>query len=254
VRARSRLALWLCASLLGCAAAPRTPEDLAAAAIAARGGPLPRFARSSELTVHAGFEGVWRWELVYAVPSRLELQLRTAAETQTLVSDGTTLRTYLGGGLVSSEPAHGSGVAALVSFVALSNLDVLADPTQVRTEAAGGPELPAGAVRGLHAELRDLSSCDLRAASPRCAPDGLPGARFSLGFDRDLRLVWLAGPVSVPGLGDGSLDARFEDFRRVGRWWLPFAIHYRFRGAPLVDEAIETWRTEGVPLPGTAYQ
>jgi hypothetical protein len=231
------LASWLCASLLGCATVPRTPEDLAAAAIAARGGPLPRFARSSELTVHAGFEGVWRWELSYALPSRLELQLRTSAETQTLVSDGATLRTYLGGGLVSSEPAHGSAVAALVSFVALSNLDVLADPAQVRTEEASVPELPRGAVRGLHAELRDL-----------------PGARFALGFDRDLRLVWLAGPVSVPGLGDGWLDARFEDFRRVGRWWLPFAIHYRFRGAPLVDEAIESWRTQDVPLPGSIYQ
>ena len=202
--------------------------------MAARGGPLPRFARSSELTVHTGFPGVWHWDLAYAVPSRLELQLRTAAETQTLVSDGETLRTYLGGGLVSSEPAHGSGVAALVSFVALSNLDVLADPTQVRTEEAGASELPPGAVRGLSAELRDL-----------------PGARFALGFDRDLRLVGLAGPVSVPGLGAGPLEARFEDYRRVGRWWLPFAIHYRFRGAPLVDEAIESWRTQDVPLPGS---
>ena len=222
--------------LLGCAA-PRAPEDLVAAAIAARGGPLPRFSRSSELTVHAGFAGVWEWRLDYAVPSRLELQLRTSAETQTLVSDGETLRTYLGGGLVSSEPAHGSGVAGLVSFVALANLDVLADPAQVRTEEGLAPEHPAGAVRALHAELRDL-----------------PGAVFALGFDRDLRLISLAGPVSVPGLGDGQLEARFEDFRRVGRWWLPFAIHYRFRGAPLVDEVIESWRTQDVPLPGSSYQ
>jgi hypothetical protein len=217
--------------MVGCSTTQRTPGDLVAAAIAARGGPLPRFARSSELTVHAGFEGVWRWELAYAVPAHLELQLRTSAETQTLVSDGETLRTYLGGGLVSSEPAHGSGVAALVSFVALSDLDVLQDATQVRTEEIGATDLPDGAVRGLRAEL--------------------PGARFVLGFDRDLRLVWLAGPVSVPGLGDGPLDARFEDFRRVGRWWLPFSIHYRFRGAPLVDEAIESWRTQDVPLPGS---
>jgi len=248
---RRALAWWLCASLLACAAPPRTPGDLAAAAIAARGGPLPSFARSSELTVHAGFPGVWRWELAYAVPSRLELRLRTSAETQTLVSDGVTLRTYLGDGLVSSEPAHGSGVAALVSFVALSNLDVLADASQVRTEDAGATELPSGAVRGLRAWLRDFSSCDLRSASPRCALDGLPGGPFTLGFDSKLRLVGLAGPVAVPGLGDGPLEARFEDFRRVGHWWLPFAIHYRFRGAPLVDESVDAWRTD-VELPGSS--
>jgi len=215
---------------------PRTPDDLAAAAIAARGGLLPRFARSSELTVHAGFPGVWRWEMTYAVPSRLELRLRTSAETQTLVSDGVSLRTYLGGGLVSSELAHGSGVAGLVSFVALSDLDVLADPTQVRIELAGAGELPAGAVRGLRVWLRDLGE-----------------EPFTLGFDAKLQLVGLAGPVSVPGLGDGVLEARFEDFRRVGRWWLPFAIHYRFRGAALVDEAIEAWRTQDVAAPGAAY-
>jgi len=206
---------------------PRTPDDLVAAAIAARGGPLPRFERSSELTVHAGFAGVWHWDLGYAVPSSLELRLRTSAETQTLVSDGVSLRTYLGNTLVSSEPAHGSAVAALVSFVALSDLDVLADPTQVRTELADAGELPAGALRGLRVWLRDLGE-----------------EPFTLGFDAKLRLVGLVGPVSVPGLGDGVLEARFEDFRRVGRWWLPFAIHYRFRGAPLVDEAIEAWRTE----------
>ena len=229
------LALWLCAGLVGCAT-HRAPDDLAAAAIEARGGPLPRFERSSVLTVHAGFQGVWQWDLVYAAPSSLELRLRTSAETQTLVSDGVTLRTYLGSGLVSSEPAHGSEVAALVSFVALSNLDGLDDPTQVRTQALRSDEVPAGAVRGLRAWLAER-----------------PDEPFVLGFDAEPRLVQLAGPVSVPGLGDGPLEARFEDFRRVGRWWLPFAIHYRFRGAPLVDEAVESWRTQDVPLPGSGY-
>jgi hypothetical protein len=218
------LAFAACLAVAGCAGLG-LPADLPSAALAARGGFLTRFARSSDLQVYAGFQGAWQWELGFEVPERLRLTLETSAETQTLVSDGTWLRTYVGSALVSQEPARGSSVASLVAFVALSNLDVLLDPARARAEPLDAHALPTSAVQGLHVRLLDGS-----------------GAAFSLGFDPQPRLVWLAGPVSVPGLGEGWLEARFEDFRSVGRYELPFAIHYRFRGAPLLDERVREWR------------
>lgn len=218
------LALWLAGA--GCAGlAP--PKDLASAALAARGGPLPRFSRASQLEVYAGYPGAWEWELEFEVPERLHLTLVTAAESHTLVSDGEWVQSYVGGAQVSREPAHGSGLAALVSFVALSNLDALADPDRAAWQALSAAELPAGAAHGLRARLPATSD-----------------ASFELGFDAALRLVSLVGPVSIPGIGDGVLEARFEDFRRVERLWLPFAIHYRFRGAPLCDERVQDWRVD----------
>ena len=92
---------------------------------------------------------------------------------------------------------------------------------------------------------RTLAAADLpegeahgAAAWFRTAPE----VQFRLGFDGDWQLVSLAGPVSIPGLGDGVLEAQFQDYRRVERWRLPFAIHYRFRGAALLDERVQAWR------------
>lgn len=221
------LAPWL--AVAGCAGLAPS-RDLVAAALAARGGPLPRFARSADLEVYAGFPGAWRWEVGYEVPERLRVTLETSAETQTLVSDGSFVRTYVGSGLVSQEPAHASGVAALVSFVALSDLDVLDERGRATWQPLAAALLPAGAAQGLRARL---------AATP--------DADFELGFDAALRLVRLAGPVTIPGIGDGVLEAHFEDFREVEGLWLPFAIHYRFRGAPLLDERVREWRVGAAP-------
>jgi hypothetical protein len=215
-------------AILGCAgAAPR--EHLAAAAVAARGGPLLRFERSSDLDVHAGFPGAWQWEIGFEAPERVRITIETASETQTLASDGTWLRTYLGTALVSQEPARGSSVGGLLTFVELSTLDVLLDRERVRTDPLHG-SAPAGIAHALRVQRLDGS-----------------GAELALGFDAELRLVWLAGPASVPGLGEGRLEARFDDFRRVGRYLLPFAVHYRFRDAPLLDERVRAWRIGDLP-------
>lgn len=182
-----------------------------------------RFERSSDLEVHAGFPGAWQWEIAFEA-ERLQITIETAAETQTLVSDGTWLRTYLGTALVSQEPARGSSVGALLTFVELSSLDVLLDPERVRTDPVR-VHAPAEVAHALRVRWLDGSRAEL-----------------ALGFDAELRLVWLAGPASVPGLGEGRLEARFDDFRRVGRYLLPFAIRYRFRDAPLLDEHVRAWR------------
>lgn len=210
------------AGLVACGCALLAPPgDLVSAALAARGGPLPGFRRESALRVIEGFPGAWRWEIAFHVPEQLRVTLHTDAEDQMLSSDGTVVRTWVGGAQVSEEPAAGSGARSLARFVALSNLDALADAERVAWQELDAAQRPAGASRALRAHFRDA-----------------PLASSRLGFDERLRLVFADGPVSIPGLGDGTLEARYGDYRRVGRWWLPFAIDYRFRGAPLLEERV----------------
>ena len=192
------------------------------AALAARGAALPHFTRDSELRVHEGFQGVWHWQLGFALPERLHVVLKTAAEDQTLISDGERVRSFVGGALISEDPASGSDVAALARFVALVNLDVLAD-----TERVEWQEL---APRSLSARFR-----------------AHPDESLRLSFDTEMRLALAEGPAAIPGLGTGFLRARFDDYRRVAGRWLPFEVRYEFRGAPLLDERVSEWRPEDAP-------
>lgn len=220
------VALAIASLAAGCARlAP--PKDLASAAIAERGGAVPAFVRESDLRAYEGFQGAWSWQLAYARPEHLSVALHTAAEDQRLESDGKTVRTYVGTALVSTEPARTSPVAALARFVALTSLDVLLDPERVTWQELPEPERPAGSARALRAGFRDA-----------------PGHALTLGFDADARLTVADGIVAVPGLGDGPIEARYADYRRVGGRWLPFEIRYRFRGAPLLDERVRSWKLD----------
>lgn len=196
-------------------------------AIAARGGPLLHFARDADLRVYEGFQGAWHWQLAFALPERLRVVLQTAAEDQTVISDGEQVRSFVGGAAVSSEPARGSAIAGLARFVALTNLDVLADATRVTWQELPAAERPPGSARALRAGFRS---------------DPQPSVR--IGFDAALRVVVAEGDVSIPGLGAGLLEARFADYRRVGGRWLPFEIAYRFRAARLLDERVTEWRPD----------
>jgi hypothetical protein len=221
---RSILAVALFA--LACAR-PGPPQDLVSAALAARGDPLPRFSRDSELRVYEGFEGAWRWQLAFAVPERLRMVLKTTAEDQVTTSDGARVKSYLGNALVTDEPAEGSGIPSLARFTALVNLDVLADATRVRWHELEPQDRPPGSARALRASFT-----------------AHPESPVRLGFDADLRLAFADGEVAIPGLGSGVLEARFSDYRRVGGRWLPLQIRYRFRGAPLLDERVVEWRPD----------
>ena len=174
---------------------------------------------------HEGIPGLWHWQLAWGAGGRFRLTLQTAAEAQTLDSDGAVVRTWLGSALVSEQPLAGSGVAALLRFVALSALDPLAEPERVAWQELPSATRESGEARALQAHF--LSA---------------PNNRFTLVFDVSQRLVRVAGAVSIPAFGDGVLEARYRDYRRVGSFWLPFAIEYRFRGAPLLDERVESWQ------------
>lgn len=220
-------AVWLgCAGLL-------PARDLAAAALAARGGASDGLARDADLTVHQGFPGVWQWQLAWGAQGRLRLVLRTDAEPQTLALDGERVATWLGNAQVSVLPAADSPVAALLRMAALSALDPLADPQLTAWQELPSAALLSGETRALRAHFRTA-----------------PEHAFVLAFDASLRLVRIAGSASIPGLGEGPIEARFRDYRRAEGLWLPFAIDYRFRGAPLLEERVLRWRADAWGEPG----
>jgi hypothetical protein len=208
--------------MMACATPAPPPADLPAAAITARGGFLERFTRRSELVVHYGFPGRWRWELSFQRPDRFRLVLDTTGDSQTFASDGRMSRIWHGNALVTEEPTRESCFSTLARWLAMASLDALNEPGihwSVQTAETG---LPPGVAHVL---------------TVRCADD--PDADFELHFDRSLRLVAAAGPVSIPGLAAGRLAARFHDFRRSGRYTLPFAIDYTLDGRPFFEERIE---------------
>jgi hypothetical protein len=220
------------ALVVGCAHPSGAPRDLIAEAIASRGGPLDGFTRRSDLVVHYGFPGSWQWELSFGRPDRFRLTLRTTGDEQTYTSDGKTLRTYLGSALVTEEPAPHTCFDSLARWLAITHLD------EVRSPGTSWIPLPPDA----------LPPGVAHGASVRCA--GAPEARFRLFFDRRLRLVGAEGPVSIPTLGVVRLEARFEDFRRVGGLRLAHRIRYSIDGEPFFEETIETIELRGPPPGG----
>lgn len=168
--------------------------------------------------MHYGFPGLWQWNLSFRRPDRFRLTLLTTADDQTWESDGQTLRTYLGTALVAEEPAPGTCFDSLARWLAITSLDEILTP-RARWSPAEGP-LPAGAVHGAQVFCGESSE------------------RFELYFDRQLRLVAAAGPVSIPTLGHGRLSARFGDYRRVSGRWLSHRIEYELDGERFFDETV----------------
>lgn len=174
--------------------------------------------------MYSGFPGRWTWELAWRRPDVFRLTLRTTGEDQTFLSDGETIRTFLGNRLVTEEPAKGACDPSVALWVAVAGLDALeASPFAWRELPAAA--LPAGAARGAEA------TCGARAE-----------VRYRLLFDGALRLVELSGPVDVPVLGPAHLVARFADFRREDGYRLPHRIGYRRDGERFLDETVTRWR------------
>ena len=48
----------------------------------------------------------------------------------------------------------------------------------------------------------------------------------------------VSGPITLPVLGDGRLEARFSDFRSVGGLRLAFRIDYELDGQPFLEESV----------------
>lgn len=231
-RARCALAGLAALWLASCAPAPAEIPVTPAAAIARRGGPLESFTRRSDLVVHYGFPGRWRWELSFRRPDRFRLVLDTTGAPQTFASDGHTSRTWLGSALVTEEPTRGSCTATLARWLALSSLDAL-EGADVSWERVVDPDAAGRVLRARCAGQRDS---------------------FLLHFDRELRLVRFSGPVTIPTLGAGRLAGRFHDFRRVAGYLLPYAIDYTLDGQPFAEERVRELVPDDPALAADAFR
>ncbi|MGH0028578.1 MAG: hypothetical protein ACQGVC_02220, partial [Myxococcota bacterium] len=188
-----------------------------------RGGPLQGFQRTSDLVVHYGFPGRWRWQLAFQRPDRFRLTLETTGDDQSFASDGEMLRSYLGTALVAEEPAGGPCSRSLARWLAVVTLDELAGPA-FRWQALPPLDGPPEATHALEAV---------------CSADR---SRYRLWFDAKSRLVAARGPITLPTLGAGQLAARFSDHRQVDGRRLPFRIVYELDGQRFVEETVESYR------------
>jgi hypothetical protein len=141
----------------------------------------------------------------------------TAREPTHYLFDGTVVRAFIGTALVAVDAGNAAPLRVYARFTAVAGLDVLLR-ANVRLAVLPRGERPADSFSGLAATFSDT------------------GARYRLAFDADDRLVWAAVSLNLAPLGPGELTARFSDFRRVGRFVLPFRTRYAFGDRPLADE------------------
>ena len=198
-----------------------TGRPLLERAIDARGGSIERIERSADGIVHVGLPGRWRWRLVFQPPERMRFTLITAGEDQQWVTDGRTASTLLGSTVVSSEPLADSEALSIVRWVAVVHLDALRDPALFRTRELAHEELPEGRAAGLLVETVTG-----------------PALGYRLLFDRQLRLVEVFGPLTVPAIASGRVHAELSDFRQVDGRWLPFRVRYGLDGTPFLEEQV----------------
>jgi hypothetical protein len=203
--------------LLAVVASACAPRPLLREAIRARGGPLHAFVREVETEVHVEFPGLWRLRIAYLVPDHYAWTVFTAGEPDSYLFDGTTQRAFVGTRPVSAEPGSVAPLRSHARFAAVTNLDALLLPG-VQVTALPRDAVPPGAVSGLTAVFAD------------------DGSRYLLAFDARRRLVRAEGPLSLPPLGSGTVTARYADFRRTRRWWLPYRADYAFAGRSLATE------------------
>ena len=189
-------------------------------AIDAQGGSVGPFTREVEARVHYGFPGVWHWELAYRPPQGLRLSLYTTGGSQHYAFDGSTLQAYLGSVLLANDSRDATAYRSIARWLSVTSLDAFGDPTRVAWETASEEGLGDGVVRGIAIRFRE------------------GGERYRLGFDTEGRLVAAKGPIEIPGIGAGRLEARFRDFRRVDGHELPFSASYRLNGEPFFDERV----------------
>lgn len=206
------LVVLLLGLLAGCA-----PPSLVAEALRARGGRLPSLVRDVELDVYRGFPGRWRLRTAFLVPDRYAWTVLTMGEPDHYLFDGAVVRVFVGDRPVGSEAGAGAPLRTLARFTAVVGLDALLLPG-VRVAPLAPEVVPAGVATALEAMFAD------------------DGSRYEIGFDTRRLVVWAAGPVTLPPIGRGRLEARYAEPRRVGGRLLAHRAEYVFAGQPLAVE------------------
>lgn len=218
-RTRRRLAcaalLALSGIALGCA-----PRPLLARAVAARGGAAPGVVVESVADVHRFVPGQWRYARIFRAPDCYAWQLETALGTDTHSFDGRTVRSFVQGELVGTDPRPSAPLRSQARWMAVWLFDALADPT-VRVTPLPAAALPAGAREGLRVVFAD-------------------GATYQLAFDAAATLVHMAGPLDLSPLARGTAEvafgpaAAFADGLR-----LPATARYVIDGVHVADETLQ---------------
>ena len=188
-----------------------TPPDLDPATA------ISEITREVEARVHYGFPGSWRWDLAYRSPESFRLSVRTAGATQHYVFDGSALESWVGDARVSRETRDEDGHASIGRWLGVTYLAALPASSELLDDPHG---LGEDVFQALAFRFPD-------------SPDP-----YRLGFDRSGRLLVAHGPVHIPGIGAGRMEARFRDFRPVAGRELPFAAEYRLNGQPFFDERV----------------
>ncbi len=183
-------------ALAGCA-----PRPLLERAVRARGGALRGLVRTAEADVALGFPGTWQWRTAYLAPDRYAWSITTLAGVDHYLFDGAAARAFVGGREVATDAAASAPLRTQARFVAVTNLDAASGIGTVTPLPTA--DLPPGVAAGVAIAAAD-------------------GARYRLGFDDRALLVWATGPVDLPQMGGGELVARYDDYRRVRGFWLPF--------------------------------
>jgi hypothetical protein len=194
------------------------PRPLLERAIRARGGALHSIARAAAADVQAPFAaGRWTWRTLFQQPDRYAWSIDTLGEPNHYFFDGDVTRLFIGHREISAGTGWNPPLRSIARYVAVVNLDALLLPA-AQVAPLPSAELPPSVADGLLVTFAD------------------DGARYRIGFDARTLLVWVAGPVALPPLGEGELVARYADFRPAHGLTLPFRTTYTFRGDALAEE------------------
>jgi hypothetical protein len=175
--------------------------------VRARGGAITSLVRDAEADVRVEFPGRWRWWTVFLVPDRLAWTIETSGEPDHYLFDGSVVRAFIGANPIGLDVDPRAPLRLHARLVAATMLDALHLPG-VRVRELAPSELSAGCAAGLEAAWLD-------GADP-----------VRLGLDERGLVVRAEGAWRFPPGSDREVVASFADFRRTGRWLLPYRTTY----------------------------
>ena len=153
---------------------------------------------------------------MFLLPDRYAWTIYTTDQPDYYVFDAGITSSFIGGRLLSRERGP-TPLRSHARFAAVQDLDTLLLPGVTLTPLAPA-DRPAGTAVGATAVFAD------------------DGARYRLGFDDEGQLVVVEGPLELPPFGNGVVEARVTEFRRMGGMTLPARVAYRMGDQPFADE------------------
>jgi hypothetical protein len=211
-RLRERALIATIVTLTACA-----PRPLLDRAVHARGGSIGTVVVDAEATVRRAYPGAWRWRRVIAAPDHYAWTIQTTGEPLHTLFDGAVVRSFVGGEFTRADASDAVALRSQARFLAVAELDVLRLPG-VQVAEIARDAVPAGVTAGLMATFAQSNE------------------RYAVFFDERGLVVRVEGPADLSPIGRGTLVARRDDFRRVGRWSLPHHVVWELDGAELADE------------------